>query len=118
MKYAIIENGKVSNIVVAEPDVAAERGWVELPNGVGIGWIFDGAGTVLPPSLDTEAMANEIRTRRNQLLAESDISVLPDRWASMTSEQQQAWSNYRQALRDIPAQGGFPNEVTWPQKPE
>ena len=28
-----------------------------------------------------------------------------------------AWATYRQALRDVPAQGGFPNTITWPTEP-
>lgn len=34
--YAIIQNGKVINTVVAESDFAAEQGWVELPENAGI----------------------------------------------------------------------------------
>ena len=30
----------------------------------------------------------------------------------------QAWLDYRQALRDVTSQEGFPNTVTWPTKPE
>jgi len=37
--YAIIENGKVVNAVVAEADYAATQGWVELTSG-GIGWDY------------------------------------------------------------------------------
>lgn len=37
--YAIIENGKVVNTVVAEPDYAATQGWVILTNG-GIDWDY------------------------------------------------------------------------------
>jgi len=28
-----------------------------------------------------------------------------------------AWTTYRTALRNVPAQGGFPNSITWPTKP-
>ena len=28
------------------------------------------------------------------------------------------WATYRQALRDVTAQTGFPNDITWPEKPE
>ena len=38
--YAVIENGKVINAVLAEADVAAERGWVLLPEGAGIDWDY------------------------------------------------------------------------------
>jgi hypothetical protein len=37
--YAVIENGKVINTVVAETDYAAAQGWVELTSG-GIGWDY------------------------------------------------------------------------------
>ena len=37
--YAIIENGKVVNAVVAEADYAATQGWIELTNGA-IGWDY------------------------------------------------------------------------------
>lgn len=48
MKYAVIQNGKVVNIAIATPEVAAERGWIECPEGVGIGWAYDGQ-TATPP---------------------------------------------------------------------
>jgi len=37
--YAVIENGKVINTVVAEADYAQTQGWIELANG-GIGWDY------------------------------------------------------------------------------
>lgn len=37
--YAIIENGKVVNLVVAEADYAATQGWVACPDG-GVGWDY------------------------------------------------------------------------------
>lgn len=57
--------------------------------------------------------AANIRTERNAKLAESD-------WTQVSDAQidQAAWATYRQALRDIPSQVGFPNEVTWPTEPE
>ena len=38
--FAVIENGKVVNIVVAETDFAAQRGWIAFPANVGIGWDY------------------------------------------------------------------------------
>jgi hypothetical protein len=38
--FAIIENGKIVNAVVAEADYAAEQGWVALPDAVSIGWDY------------------------------------------------------------------------------
>jgi hypothetical protein len=117
MKYAIIENGIVINIAVASPEFAAQKGWIECPEGVGIGWTFDGAGVPIEPAPDLEELASIARAQRDKLLAESDVMVLPDRWAAMTTEQQSAWAAYRQALRDIPQQEGFPLTVDWPDQP-
>ena len=38
--YAIIENGKVVNTVVAEADYAATQGWVELTGTAGVNWDY------------------------------------------------------------------------------
>jgi len=38
--FAIVENGKVTNIVVAELDYAAEKGWIAMPSGVEIDWDY------------------------------------------------------------------------------
>ena len=51
-----------------------------------------------------------IRNQRNTLLNESDVYALADR---ITDE----WRTYRQALRDVPLQAGFPDNITWPVKP-
>ena len=56
-----------------------------------------------PADLTGDDAMQELRWQRNRILKESDVNVLPDKWAAMTSEQQTAWSNYRQALRDLPA---------------
>lgn len=52
-----------------------------------------------------------VRDQRNALLQQSDVYALADR---ITDD----WTAYRQALRDIPSQAGFPASVTWPTKPE
>lgn len=57
----------------------------------------------------------EIRTKRNRLLYESDWTQLPN--GPLSSELQTAWATYRQALRDITAQPGFPTDVVWPTSP-
>lgn len=60
-------------------------------------------------------LQNEIKEKRNLLLAESDWIVIK----SFESNQNipAAWEIYRQALRDIPQQAGFPDNVVWPEKP-
>lgn len=39
MRYAIIENEKVINVVVADAELAAQNGWVECPQA-GPGWTY------------------------------------------------------------------------------
>jgi hypothetical protein len=60
---------------------------------------------------DAEAAKN-VRTTRDAKLAETDWTALSD--VTMSAEM----TAYRQALRDVPAQAGFPHNVTWPSKPE
>lgn len=53
-----------------------------------------------------------VRQQRDELLTKSDWRVLPGR--PNISE----WETYRQALRDISLQPGFPFDVTWPTEPQ
>jgi len=57
------------------------------------------------------ASATQVRAQRDTLLAVSDSMALADR---ITAD----WTTYRQALRDVPAQAGFPTNVTWPTAPD
>lgn len=61
-------------------------------------------------------LANQIRSERDSLLKSSDLYMLAD--YPISAESRQQWQEYRQALRDITAQPGFPFEVVWPIKPE
>lgn len=61
--------------------------------------------------------AKEVRAMRDYLLAESDKEILPDR-LNKSSTAFKEWSVYREALRDIPEQDGFPYNVEFPKKPE
>lgn len=60
---------------------------------------------------EDKASAN-VRGYRNFLLKSTDYTQLADAPGDTT-----AWATYRQALRDIPAQDGFPFTVTWPTEP-
>jgi hypothetical protein len=59
-----------------------------------------------------EQQATSIRNTRNQLLKESDWTQISD--ATVNKE---IWLTYRQALRDITTQEGFPFNVIWPTQP-
>jgi len=65
-----------------------------------------------PDERQLEQLAAQARTQRDALLSQSDWTQVPD-----APVDQAAWAEYRQALRDLPQQAGFPTEITWPQKP-
>lgn len=70
-------------------------------------------GTDWVPSVpDRLSAASEARAKRNALLAASDWTQVAD-----SPVDQAAWAVYRQALRDITSQSGFPLEITWPAQP-
>lgn len=59
------------------------------------------------------ATVNSVRASRTQLLKESDWTQVSD-----APVDKAAWAEYRQKLRDITDQDGFPYSVVWPIKPE
>lgn len=60
-----------------------------------------------------EQAATLHRQERNRRLAASDWTQLPD----TPSDNAAAWKEYRQALRDITLQSGFPLKIDWPVEP-
>ena len=69
-----------------------------------------------------EAIANELisrranmRIQRNDKLAKTDWAVLPD--SPLSTDDKTVYENYRTALRDVPAQAGFP-ENALPESPD
>ena len=69
--------------------------------------------------LETERLEQATESARNQrdrLLTDSDWVTIraTDTGDPVPTE----WVDYRQALRDIPDQTGFPEEIEWPSKPE
>ncbi len=77
---------------------------VELVDGV---W----TQTWVVENLPQELAEKNIRNERYRLLMQSDWRALNDQTLSPE------WSAYRQALRDIPQQAGFPYSVNWPTEP-
>jgi hypothetical protein len=61
-----------------------------------------------------------IRKVRNEVLAGTDArgTVPADAPATFTQKNIDAWRTYRQALRDLPQQPGFPFNVAWPERPK
>lgn len=61
----------------------------------------------------TDEQASAVRSQRNRLLSDCDWTQLPDAPVDAA-----AWAVYRQELRDVTGQAGFPWSVTWPNQPE
>jgi hypothetical protein len=59
--------------------------------------------------------AAAVREDRDKRLADTDWTQLID--SPFSNDTNGVWQAYRQALRDIPSQEGFPWDVTWPEKP-
>ena len=57
-----------------------------------------------------ESLANAARAKRDAMIKETDLYMLPD-----YPNAPHGIAEYRQALRDITEQHGFPHNVTWPE---
>ena len=98
----------IDGITMSVPLDPANRHYAEIMRQVEAGEL-----TIEPdPGPTTEQLAAQVRGERDRLLADSDWTQVPD-----APVDQAAWATYRQALRDVPQQDGFPEEVTWPSKP-
>ena len=80
-------------------DAYADQGWVEV-----------GEEATTPMTADE---ANETIAQR---LKESAWAVASDD-TTITKGQRADWMAFRQALRDIPLQSGFPTNIVWPNEP-
>ena len=65
--------------------------------------------------LDSERAISDVLEQRNKLLYGCDWTQIPNN--PLTTEQQTAWATYRQELRDVPEQQGYPYNVVWPIAP-
>lgn len=94
----------------ASPDDSEEHGRAIYAEAI--------KGTVAPyeppPPPTDEEIAAQVRRQRNALLAKTDWTQLAD----VSQATKDLWDEYRQALRDVPQQDGFPHEVIWPDKPQ
>ena len=83
------------------PDANHELPWLKEPA------LFSGE--------ELDELAATVRVRRDELIAETDYLMMPD--YPIQPEQRDSWEIYRQSLRDITRQKGFPKEILWPEKP-
>ena len=112
-----VKNGLVTNIAVFN---TLPNGWIEAPDGVGIGWTDNGDGTftappVPPPTADELAAIG--RAWRDGELKRADIEISK---AEDTAGMFDAvtWRDYRMVLRDWPADPLFPDPASRPIAPD
>ncbi len=97
--------------------------WEEMPEGYYTVGQWESANPPAEPEGPSqEEQEATIRAERDKRLVASDISQLVDVQAKMSQEEITAWSTYRQALRDLPQQDGFPwggvvSAAPWPTAP-
>ena len=69
---------------------------------------------VPPPPPTVETLALIARATRDRLLVATDWTQLPD----VPQATKDIWTTYRQQLRDITEQAGFPTDIVWPIAPQ
>ncbi len=84
----------------------------ELVKGADFGVVETALTDVIDEDASDENLANVARANRDSLLMGSDWSQVAD-----APVDQAAWAAYRQALRDVPNQAGFPRSIVWPVSP-
>lgn len=94
--------------------------WVHTPadSPDNVGDKSSGIGSIAIILTDAEydtVLAASARQKRDRLIAATDYLVTPD--YPIESDRLAKVKIYRQALRDIPEQSGFPRSITWPEKP-
>jgi hypothetical protein len=113
--------------LLAGPQGGDPGGWTEvlldeIPLDGMAEWDFSGPmphlrAKVLSTNEQAEIEGRKVRRRREQLLQDSDWTdtvSAPGRLGQVLYDQ---WQTYRQALRDVTEQAGFPFEVVWPTPP-
>lgn len=68
------------------------------------------------PAPTTEEVAAQVRSQRDAMIAETDYLMMSD--YPISAEDKALVETYRQALRDIPEQEGFPSNIQWPVAPQ
>jgi len=94
-----------------------QQGQILSPRHDGdIGWTLTESGEWINPAPPEPYPKDQrIRQTRNRMLDKSDRYMISD--FPMSEETRSLWRQYRQELRDITNQPGFPETVTWPTPP-
>ena len=112
MKAHVIENTRVINTIEVETlDFMPNLVDASLGGNIGDAWGGSVFSDPTPTAESTAALAVSVRSERDSLIAATDYYALTD--VTMDAEV----TTYRQALRDVPTQAGFPYTITWPTAP-
>ena len=118
MRYALVDHGVAVQVIGVNPfTVIAEsyaQKFIECPEEVECDWLLTNGVWTPPPAPTDLQIAAEVRAMRNSIIASTDWTQAAD----VPQAVKDRYTTYRQALRDVPQQAGFPSEVTWPTKPE
>lgn len=101
---------------IADPDSDfVENGKItKIPPKPADGYVFNYQQKQWAKSF--ELFEYDIKKKRNELLNQSDWTQIPNN--PLTLAKQEEWAVYRQQLRDITQQSGYPFNVIWPTQPE
>lgn len=126
--YQTDAHGYFVGVTTADPDPMLEGAWLvpagcvteapaDAPEGSRVKWTGSAWAMevipVVPATDEPEPIPQDVLARalRDSLLAATDWTANSD--VTMSD----AMRVYRQALRDVPSQAGFPDNVTWPEEP-
>jgi predicted amidohydrolase YtcJ len=126
MKTAyVIENGVVTNVIVVDDDtdlslfnavIVPENQPIDIGYGYNNGVVTDLSGAVVPAIDMNTILAERANAEIQRRIKEEVNKIGIFEWQDMTPEKQQAWTEYRRALLDLPNQPGWPANIAWPVK--
>lgn len=109
--FIYVQNGRVVGSSNELIEVHPSYEIIEHDQDVPISWVWNGSTFTWPPELE-----DEVRQLRNECLIESDRVV--GRFLAAQQEVPTEYIEFRQKLRDLTDQAGFPYDVTFPEEPE
>lgn len=135
MNYTIYSDatGQILRIVqTSDIDSQIQSGESYLEGAIddSVYYISNGVAVAIPPKPDQYSLFDfttkqwvqqenlaiaDVLPKRQKALYTSDWTQIPN--GPLTPAQQEAWAAYRQELRDIPEQSGYPFNVIWPTPP-
>lgn len=90
--------------------------WCNTRGDCSIQQVDGGYQIIQNPEPDDSMVAKAIRDKRDNLIGETDYYLMSD--YPSNPQNLEELKVYRQALRDVPKQEGFPRDVRWPDVPK